>query len=272
VTTALTTAYALATAATIAHNVATKAVSIATQAYTAVQWLLNAALSANPIGLVVVALAALAAGVIYAYQNSEEFRKIVDSVALVIRDKVLPAVMDFVSWAGKLAKEVADVLGPAVKFVAENVLPLIVKPILDFINAVKTAVGWIGDLINAIKSIPTPSLPSLPGLPGGGGTPAGRAAPAMAMPYVYTPAPVGPMLRSGAIGGSVPIWSLGGGGGGGRAAPAPAARIEPISLNVNLRADGDVNASLQQGVRDALDDFGADLTAALAIKVREAMR
>jgi len=268
VTTALTTAYALATAATIAHNVATKAVSIATQAYTAIQWLLNAALSANPIGLVVVALAALAAGVIYAYQNSETFRGIVDSLWAVIQTHVVPALTDFVTWAGKLAKEVGDVLGPVLKVAAEVVLPALVKPVLDFINAVKSAVSWIGDLINAIKSIPTPSLPSLPGLPGGGGGPSGRAAPSLAMPYVYAPAPPSALTRAG-IGAPVPQWSLGGGGGGAnRAAPATAIRIEPMSLSLNLRADGDINASLVQGVQDALDQFGAALVTKLGDKLR----
>lgn len=270
VTTALTTAYALATAATIAHNVATKAVSIATQAFTAIQWLLNAALTANPIGIVVVALAALAAGVIYAYQHSETFRGIVDGLWKAIQEHVIPAFTDFVTWAGNLATAIGEKLGPVLKVAAEVVLPALVKPMLDFINAVKTAVGWIGDLINAIKNIPTPSLPSLPGLPGGGGGPSGRAAPAMALPYVYTP-PTAGMLRSGALGGSVPIWSLGGGGAS-RAVPAAvAARIAPMSLSVNLRADGDVNASLVQGVQDALDQFGAELVTRLGDKLtREA--
>lgn len=44
------------------------------------QTLLNAIMSANPIGLVVVALGALTAGLVYAYKNSETFRKIIDSI------------------------------------------------------------------------------------------------------------------------------------------------------------------------------------------------
>lgn len=75
---AVVTGWGLLTAASIASSVALNAVKIATAAYTAVQWLLNAALTANPIGLVVVALAALAAGLIYAYQHSSTFRNIVD--------------------------------------------------------------------------------------------------------------------------------------------------------------------------------------------------
>lgn len=61
----------------VAQRVATIAASAATKVWAATQWLLNAALSANPIGLVVVAVAALAAGIIYAYKHSETFRKIV---------------------------------------------------------------------------------------------------------------------------------------------------------------------------------------------------
>lgn len=57
---------------------ATKLVMAATKAYTAVQWLLSAALTANPIGIVVVAIAALAAGLVIAYRRSETFRNIVN--------------------------------------------------------------------------------------------------------------------------------------------------------------------------------------------------
>jgi phage-related protein len=61
-----------------------KAVSVATQVwgavtkiYTGVQWLLNAAMDANPIGLVVVAIVALIAIIVVAWKHSETFRKIV---------------------------------------------------------------------------------------------------------------------------------------------------------------------------------------------------
>jgi len=56
------------------------AIRVATAAYAAAQWLLNAAMSANPIGLLVVALAALTAGLILAYKNSQTFRNIVGSL------------------------------------------------------------------------------------------------------------------------------------------------------------------------------------------------
>lgn len=45
---------------------------------TAAVWLLNAAMDANPIGLVVLAIAALVAGLVWAYNESETFRNIVN--------------------------------------------------------------------------------------------------------------------------------------------------------------------------------------------------
>lgn len=44
------------------------------KAWAVVQWLLNAAMNANPISLIVIAIAALVAGLIYAYNTSTEFR------------------------------------------------------------------------------------------------------------------------------------------------------------------------------------------------------
>lgn len=56
----------------------TVATSVVTKAAAAAQWLLNVAMSANPIGLVVIAIAALVAGLVIAYKKSETFRNIVN--------------------------------------------------------------------------------------------------------------------------------------------------------------------------------------------------
>lgn len=64
-------------AATAATTIAQKAASVATKAWAATQWLLNAALNANPIGLIVAGLAALAGGLYLAWTHSETFRNIV---------------------------------------------------------------------------------------------------------------------------------------------------------------------------------------------------
>lgn len=68
-----------------AYTAAQVLVKGATAAWTAGQWLLNAALTANPIGIVVVAVAALVAGIIIAYKHSETFRNAVDKAWDVLK-------------------------------------------------------------------------------------------------------------------------------------------------------------------------------------------
>jgi len=81
--------------ARVAHNAAVVASTVvhgiavaATAAWTAAQWLLNAALNANPIGLVVIAIALLIAGLVLAWKHSETFRDAVTGAFNAIRDVV----------------------------------------------------------------------------------------------------------------------------------------------------------------------------------------
>jgi len=64
----------------------------ATRLFTIAQAALTVVMSANPISLVVIALAALAAGVIYAYKHSETFRKIVNGLGAALKTGFLAAV------------------------------------------------------------------------------------------------------------------------------------------------------------------------------------
>jgi hypothetical protein len=76
----------------IAMAVAQKVAAAAAKVWAATQWLVNAALTANPIGIVVVAIAALVAGIVLAYRNSETFRNIVQGAFKAIRGAVGTAV------------------------------------------------------------------------------------------------------------------------------------------------------------------------------------
>lgn len=73
------------TAATVAHRAATIAAEAATKTMAAAQWVLNAAMSANPIVLVIAGLAALTAAFVLAWQNSETFRSIVTGAFDAVR-------------------------------------------------------------------------------------------------------------------------------------------------------------------------------------------
>jgi hypothetical protein len=65
-------------AATAAWNAIQLAAGVASKAWAAGQWLVNAALAANPIGLVVIGIAALVAALVLAYKTSDTFRAIVN--------------------------------------------------------------------------------------------------------------------------------------------------------------------------------------------------
>jgi hypothetical protein len=67
---------------------AIKVITIATKVWEGVQLVMNAILSANPIGLIVLAIAGLVAGFILAYKHSATFRKIVQESFRIVLDVV----------------------------------------------------------------------------------------------------------------------------------------------------------------------------------------
>lgn len=106
-----TTAATIAsTTATVASTVAQKVAALAAKAWAAAQWLLNAAMAANPIGLIVLAVVALIGIFVLAYKKVGWFRAGVQA-----------------AWAGIQA---------AVKFAWENVI----KPAWNAISAFITGV------------------------------------------------------------------------------------------------------------------------------------
>lgn len=76
-------------AGVLAGFLAFRVVSSILRGIAAAQALLNTVMAMNPIGLVVIALAALAAGLIYAWRNSETFREVVTTSFETVKNVVM---------------------------------------------------------------------------------------------------------------------------------------------------------------------------------------
>jgi len=80
---------------------------------------LNAVMAANPIGLIVVAIAALVAGLVYAYQHSERFREIVQTAWQAIQDAAAVVVDWFTTNALPVLQQVWEGIQAAASTVSE---------------------------------------------------------------------------------------------------------------------------------------------------------
>jgi hypothetical protein len=97
----------------------------AIRVWTVVQGLLNVVMALNPVGLVIIAIAALAAGLIYAYQHSETFRNVVDTA--------FHAIATVATWLWNNA------LQPMIKF---------------FVEGTAQMIWWVGGLLEALSQVP----------------------------------------------------------------------------------------------------------------------
>lgn len=107
-------------------NAAQTAIRIATGLWTAAQWALNVALNANPIGLIVIAIAALVAAFVWAYNNVEWFRNGVDAAVRWISN----------AW-GNLTAWIGDAWNSAISWIS------------DVWNGFT---GWVTDTYNNISN------------------------------------------------------------------------------------------------------------------------
>ena len=139
------------TAATIASRAAAIAANVATKAWAAGQWLLNAALSANPIGLVIAAIAALVAGIVIAYKKSETFRNIVNKAWAAIKTAAV-AVFGFLAnyikaWVATVRAVLSGIAAVATWVVGHF------RRLKDgAVNAFKAVVDWARGVPGKIKS------------------------------------------------------------------------------------------------------------------------
>lgn len=136
------------TAAMIANKVATLAVTAAQKVATAAQWLWNAAMTANPIGIVVVAVVALIAIIVLLATHvkgigrffSEAWQKISSAVTTGI-DKVKSFLSGFVNTMATLASNIVDGFLKGLADFGKKAWDAITSPIRNAVDGVKNMLG-----------------------------------------------------------------------------------------------------------------------------------
>ena len=114
--------------------------------------LLNTTMLANPVFLVVTAIAALAAGLVYAYKHSKKFREIVDKTFKAIKKTVIPTVKKFAQDVVKAFKDILTKVTKFMKQIKDGIILVwnnIKKTVSTVLNTIKSTVSnaW-----NAIKT------------------------------------------------------------------------------------------------------------------------
>jgi hypothetical protein len=151
--TALTTAWAWAMGTATTQG---KLAAAATRVWAAGQWLLNAALSANPIGLVIVGIAALVGGLIVAYKKSATFRSIVQGAWAGVKsgwDKLMGALKAGFGWL----KTTWQLTALAMKLTSERIktaffiMGLAIGRTIEKVLAVAASVPGVGKVFRSAR-------------------------------------------------------------------------------------------------------------------------
>ena len=179
------------TVATKLWAVTSQAMAVVNGVLTAAQWALNAALLANPIGLVVLAIAGLVAALVLAYQHSDTFRAIVQAAFGAVAGAagwVVGAVGNIIGWFAKLPGGVAGAVGGVVEKVAglpgrimgalgnlDDLLFDAGRNVIEgLIRGISSMIGKVGDAIGKVTKKIRDALPFSPAKEGplsGAGSP-----------------------------------------------------------------------------------------------------
>lgn len=141
-------------------------ISAAIQAVTTAFGLLNTAMLANPIFLVVTAIAALAAGIAYAYTHCETFRNVVNQAFEAIRSFVLAAIetvrttittvfenlVVIFTNTWETAKTIITTAWTAIKTAVTNAINAVRTTVTTIWNAIKTTTTTVWEAIKSALS------------------------------------------------------------------------------------------------------------------------
>lgn len=166
-------AVAAIAAAILVANAVIKIIAVSQQIWAAAQWALNAAMSANPLGLIIIAIVALVAAIVLAWKHSETFREVV----MAVWDAIKNAVGGVVDWFmgtvwptmqrvwDAIQKGVESLLGimsrawDAIKGAVDAAAKAIGAVIRFYVDAwvavfkgLSAIVGWVVDAFTAAKA------------------------------------------------------------------------------------------------------------------------
>lgn len=144
-----------------------KSWKLANEGVTIAQWLLNAAMSANPIGLVIAAITGLVAGLVYLWNTNEGFRNACINAWNAIKEvgeKVWGSIRDFfivtipnawnslVSWFQNIPSwfkgiwdsvlAVFNEWGNNIKSFFNETVPAVIKSVVDWFNELPYKIGY----------------------------------------------------------------------------------------------------------------------------------
>ncbi len=131
-------------------------VATSTTVWAGAQWLLNAAMDANPIVWVVLGIAALTAGIVYAWNKFEGFRAVVLTVwdtikgfGSILQEFVLDRIKGIISGLGAMGSAIYKLFTGDFKGAWETAKQGVAD--LSGYNAVKNAISASADLVGGVK-------------------------------------------------------------------------------------------------------------------------
>lgn len=152
-----TIAFSLHNIAMAAYGTIITVVSGATRVWAGVQWLLNAAMNANPIGLIITGIAALTAGIVYCWNRFAGFRAFILTMwdtmkgfGSIIKNYVTDRIKDLLSGVGELGKALGELFNGNFEAAWNHAVSGAKK--ISGVNAAANAVGNTKTLANGIRN------------------------------------------------------------------------------------------------------------------------